>query len=202
MLPKPAARKLPHITWCLTGPLSFLPIHAVGLYGAKTNRRYLNTSFLNIPQLDCILIQDVTPCNAAPRLGFWKSPGPPRHAKYRFPGVIREVDAIQTIQGSAGHPPNTLLNDREATVAAVLQGTEGCDRIHLTCRCVQDSARATDSVVGRLTLKGFMKHSFPHAELAVLSACQTATGDKELPEEVVHLAAGMLLEYCCYDAVY
>lgn len=50
--------------------------------------------------------------------------------------------------------------------------------------------------------KGFMKHSFPHAELAVLSACQIATGDKELPEEVVHLAAGMLLEYCCYDAVY
>ena len=30
------------------------------------------------------------------------------------------------------------------------------------------------------------------AELAFLSACQTATGDKKNPEESVHLAAGML----------
>ena len=32
----------------------------------------------------------------------------------------------------------------------------------------------------------------PNADLAVLSACQTATGDLKLPEEAVHFAAGML----------
>ncbi|KAI0082963.1 hypothetical protein BDY19DRAFT_981531, partial [Irpex rosettiformis] len=32
----------------------------------------------------------------------------------------------------------------------------------------------------------------PNADLAVLSACQTATGDEKLSEEAVHLAAGML----------
>ena len=31
-----------------------------------------------------------------------------------------------------------------------------------------------------------------NAELAFLSACQTATGDENNPEEAVHLAAGML----------
>ncbi|THU78663.1 hypothetical protein K435DRAFT_886958 [Dendrothele bispora CBS 962.96] len=37
-----------------------------------------------------------------------------------------------------------------------------------------------------------MKLSLKNAELAVLSACETATGDENLPEEAVHLAAGML----------
>jgi CHAT domain-containing protein len=35
------------------------------------------------------------------------------------------------------------------------------------------------------------------AELAFLSACQTATGAKRLPEEAVHLTAGMLLAGYC-----
>ena len=38
-----------------------------------------------------------------------------------------------------------------------------------------------------------MKQSFTHTELAVVSACQTAKGDSELPEEAIHLAAGMMM---------
>jgi CHAT domain-containing protein len=34
--------------------------------------------------------------------------------------------------------------------------------------------------------------SLPHADLAFLSACHTATGTKDLEEESIHLAAGML----------
>jgi len=45
----------------------------------------------------------------------------------------------------------------------------------------------------RLTLKEIMKQSFSHTELAFLSACQTATGDDKLPDEAIHLAAGMLM---------
>lgn len=42
-------------------------------------------------------------------------------------------------------------------------------------------------------LSSIIKLSLPHAEFAFLSACETATGDKLLEEESVHLAAGMLL---------
>ncbi|THU86946.1 hypothetical protein K435DRAFT_682640, partial [Dendrothele bispora CBS 962.96] len=45
---------------------------------------------------------------------------------------------------------------------------------------------------GRLELNTLTRLSLKNAELAVLSACQTATGDGNLPEEAVHLAAGML----------
>ncbi|KAI0311455.1 hypothetical protein OF83DRAFT_1222745 [Amylostereum chailletii] len=38
-----------------------------------------------------------------------------------------------------------------------------------------------------------LRRSRSRTELAVLSACQTATGDEELTEEAVHLAAGMLM---------
>ena len=45
----------------------------------------------------------------------------------------------------------------------------------------------------KLTLSDIIKLCLENAELAFLSACETATGDKKLEEEAVHLAAGMLL---------
>ena len=37
-----------------------------------------------------------------------------------------------------------------------------------------------------------MYTSLPNARIAFLSACETATGQENLPDEAVHLAAGML----------
>jgi CHAT domain-containing protein len=115
----------------------------------------------------------------------------------RLPGTVNEVDAIQTIQTQTGRLDITRLDDQEATVAAVLQRMKECSWIHLACHGVQDTASPTDSafllIDGRLTLKEIIKQTFTHTELAVLSACQTAKGDNKLPQEAVHLAAGMLM---------
>ncbi|KAI0083074.1 hypothetical protein BDY19DRAFT_981021 [Irpex rosettiformis] len=49
-----------------------------------------------------------------------------------------------------------------------------------------------------------MSHHLPNADLAVLSACQTATGDETLSEEVVHLTAGdaqCRVQECRWDDV-
>jgi CHAT domain-containing protein len=114
-----------------------------------------------------------------------------------LPGTEHEIDAIQAIQASTGRLSINRLSDREATVAAVLQGMKECNWIHLACHGVQDAAHATNSafilVDGQLKLKEIMKQSFSHTELAVLSACQTAKGDKNLRDEAIHLAAGMLM---------
>jgi CHAT domain-containing protein len=114
----------------------------------------------------------------------------------RLPGTVDEANAIQTIQSRTDRLHITRLDDREATVAAVLQNMKDCSWIHLACHGVQNAAHPTDSafllVDNPLTLKEIMKQSFTHTELAVLSACQTAKGDSELPEEAIHLAAGML----------
>jgi len=110
---------------------------------------------------------------------------------------VNEVHAVQSIQCEAGRLYVTWLNDREATVAAVLGYMKECHWVHLACHGIQDPVNPTDSAFllfdKPLTLKEIAKQSFSHTELAFLSACQTAKGDRELPEEAIHLAAGMLM---------
>ena len=188
---------MPHITWCITGPLTFLPIHAAGLYGESEQPKifdYVVSSYT--PTLTALLsAKRPAQRSATSRLLAVSQPATPRQQP--LPGTVREVDAIQRIHDSTGRLPITRLNDLEATIDAVLRGMKECNWIHLACHGIQDAASATNSAFalfdGRLTLKEIMKQSFSHTELAVLSACQTAKGDKRLPEEAIHLAAGMLL---------
>ena len=89
-----------------------------------------------------------------------------------------------------------LATGSDAVVDTVLEnmGTHGW--IHLACHGSQNSQDAIESQFalydGPLKLSMLMNKGLPIAELAVLSACQTATGDERLPEEAVHLAAAML----------
>lgn len=68
--------------------------------------------------------------------------------------------------------------------------------LHLACHGLQDKTDPTKSAFalydGKLHLSEIAKLSVTGSELAFLSACQTATGDEQLSEEAVHLAAGML----------
>ncbi|KAG1826657.1 hypothetical protein EV424DRAFT_1345440 [Suillus variegatus] len=50
-----------------------------------------------------------------------------------------------------------------------------------------DATRADEP----LTLLDIMENDTPQAEFAFLSACHTAVGDEETPDEVIHLAAGL-----------
>jgi CHAT domain-containing protein len=92
------------------------------------------------------------------------------------------------------------LDHADATVNDVLKEMAQHDWVHLACHGTQTSLRSsldpTKSAFllydGRLELVRLMGASRTRAELAVLSACQTAQGDENLPEEAVHLAAGML----------
>ena len=90
----------------------------------------------------------------------------------------------------------STLHDAHGTMHAVLEGMASHNWVHLACHGVQDHKDPIKSAFalydGRLTLETLMTKHLPNADLAVLSACQTATGDVKLSEEAVHLAAGML----------
>ncbi|KAI0026553.1 CHAT domain-containing protein, partial [Vararia minispora EC-137] len=112
----------------------------------------------------------------------------------KLPGVLSEVAQIEKhLSGQINH-----LNGEDATVKAVLDAMneDRCQVIHLACHGLQNTEDPTKSAFalhhGHLTLSQLMISSVRKAELAFLSACQTSTGDEKLPEEAVHLAAGML----------
>jgi len=71
-----------------------------------------------------------------------------------------------------------------------------CSWVHFACHAVQNTREPLRSGFflddGRLELSEIMKQNIPRCELAFLSACQTSTGNEELSDEAVHLAAGML----------
>lgn len=93
------------------------------------------------------------------------------------------------------------LDGGNATIAAVLEEMETHGWCHFACHGIQRLSNPTESSFalhdGELTLHTIMSKSFSAAELAFLSACQTATGDEKLSEESVHLAAGMLAAGYC-----
>ncbi|KAG1803022.1 CHAT domain-containing protein [Suillus subaureus] len=89
---------------------------------------------------------------------------------------------------------STISGDA-ATRAGALKALEENTWVHLACHGKQDPVQPYNShFVMRdehLTLLDIMEKHVPHAEFAFLSACHTAVGDKETPDEVIHLAAGL-----------
>jgi len=47
LVPRESGGELPHITWCPTGPLAFLPLHAAGMYtdGGQAIMDYVVSSY-------------------------------------------------------------------------------------------------------------------------------------------------------------
>ncbi|KAG1775489.1 CHAT domain-containing protein [Suillus placidus] len=89
----------------------------------------------------------------------------------------------------------TTISGDAATRAGALQALEEHTWVHLACHGKQDPKQPYNShFVMRdehLTLLDIMERDIPHAEFAFLSACHTAVGDEETPDEVIHLAAGL-----------
>jgi CHAT domain-containing protein len=67
---------------------------------------------------------------------------------------------------------------------------------HFACHGEQKLNSPLDSALllsdGGLKISKIMEHPMPNASLAFLSACQTAMGDEDIPDEAMHIAATML----------
>jgi CHAT domain-containing protein len=112
-----------------------------------------------------------------------------------LPCVKKEIDILE--KHAQGHTFSKLM-ESNATVQNVVEGMKEANWVHFACHGVQGISDPTKSALllakeAHLTLLDMTKLSLPHAELAYLSACQTATGVEKLSEEAVHLTAGMLL---------
>ncbi|KAF8594394.1 TPR-like protein, partial [Ceratobasidium sp. AG-I] len=192
-LGKAADGELPHITWCTTGPLSFLPLHAAGIYDETEPQskifNYVVSSYT--PTLSALL---VAPKKQEDFRGILAVGQEATIGHSPLPGTVEELNQIQ--QAAAGVRFTRLESDR-ATLSAVLDGMADHSWVHLACHASQNVHDPTASAFylhdGSLDLSAISKTTLHGAGLAFLSACQTATGDEALSEEAVHLAAGMLM---------
>jgi CHAT domain-containing protein len=74
--------------------------------------------------------------------------------------------------------------------------------LHLACHGIHASDPLSSALVlqdGSLTIQDIMDLHLPNSMLAVLSACQTAKGDRNAPDQAIHLAASML--FCGFRSV-
>ncbi|KAJ7500145.1 TPR-like protein [Mycena galericulata] len=194
----PVGQHLGRIWWCPTGPLAFLPIHAAGLYGED---RAVGS------KLSDFLISSYTPSLSALIQGFHPQPEskedlqllavtqPSADGHEYIPGTRKEIKCIQ--HHARGKVTIQWLDEKMATIDNVQKGMKNSRWVHFACHGVQSAAPTESALLlaesSRLTLSNIIQLSLPNADLAFLSACQTATGSKMLQDESVHLAAGMLL---------
>ncbi|CAE6411051.1 unnamed protein product [Rhizoctonia solani] len=185
---------LPHVTWCTTGDLAGLPLHAAGLYDNSQ------------PDALDLIISSYTPTISALLASF-----PNLSSKFSgiltvgqehtpgFPRISNTITELAVIKEKfqALSPTYIQLEDDNATIDAVLSGMERCSWVHFACHASQKGDDPTNSAFhlydGGLKLAAITQKSFNNKGLAFLSACQTATGAEDLPDEAVHLAAGLLM---------
>lgn len=198
-------RSRPRMWWCPTGPFAFLPIHAAGIY---TNNKsgeccsdYVVSSYT--PTLAALL-------NARRGLRPWVRkeatillaavPRPYRGSS--LPGTVDEIRAVKEsipqdllIQLPTEDDCN-LATSAGVTVRTMIERLPGASILHLACHGSQNPDNPLESGFimrdGMLTIENVMPLPLSNALLAFLSACETAKGDQNQPDQTVHLAATML----------
>jgi CHAT domain-containing protein len=204
---KTSGRDRPRLWWCVTGELGFLPIHASGTYRGSSSDCIANYAVCSyVPTLSSLSKarrdwQAVSRAQLAGHLVCEESldEGFSRrlpHASEEIALVRRRFEA-SNVHVLNTHSAHTSVNQLRAT----LKGSP-TQILHLACHGIQDSEPLKSALQlqdGKLTIEDIMELDLPHAVLAYLSACQTAKGDRNVPDQAVHLAASML--FCGFRSV-
>jgi CHAT domain-containing protein/tetratricopeptide (TPR) repeat protein len=183
------------VWWCLTGSLTFLPIHA-------SLPRPRGAGGNTLGMMD-IVVSSYTPTLSALL----------RSRRHTMPSSFHMLAVGQP--NSRDHPPLycveaemkaicdllspdrvTFLKGPDASVNAVAAAMPNCTWAHFACHGIQDQKQPMDSGLlmdnnHLLTLSHIAQSSLESAEFAFLSSCESATGSKELSNESVHLTAGL-----------
>jgi CHAT domain-containing protein len=175
------------IWWCPTGPASLLPLHAAGESSQTMPNLYISSY---TPTLSALIRarRNASAKSKSSRLLVVGQSNAPGQAS--LPSVAEEINLISSIE-----PNLTILDGFNATSESVLEAMESHSRIHLSCHGhinhLQPFLSQFSLHDGSLTVSDIVKRNLPDAELAFLSACHSAAGNRSTPDEVLHLAASL-----------
>jgi CHAT domain-containing protein len=187
------------IWWCPTGPLSFLPLHAAGIYGSEYQLGSCVSDFVvssYTPTVRSVNDKFAASSTSSRRTELLLISQPNTPGLTSIPSTRTETHVLKALMNETLHVNALLLEDGGAMMEQVKTEMKSHTWVHFACHGIQDMKDPLESGVhlhdGHLELLEIMRQKIPSPELAFLSACQTSKGDSKLSEEVVHLAAGML----------
>ncbi|KAJ7209202.1 CHAT domain-containing protein [Mycena pura] len=197
----------PRIWWCPTGSFAFLPIHAAGIYDNNSTGEWVGDYVISsYTQTLAALIQapfpKFTPSNPMSATVIIQ-PNTPGCSP--LPQTLVELEKIKAIIHAQWLTTFGTL-ESPATVETTLSHFQTSSIIHFAGHGIQDPQAPLQSTLminnDKITVWQIMKQSGvasgtnPAQEkrmgLAFLSACQTAMGQKKLPDESIHIAATLL----------
>jgi tetratricopeptide (TPR) repeat protein len=180
----------PRVWWCPTGPLTVLPLHAAGRGALETSAAVIDRVVSSYtPTLTAARrIRDYNPTLRAPRLLVVAAPNTASADVAELPGVGDELRAVDRYVTG-------VLSGPKAIRANVLRALPAHEWVHFACHGSQDFNEPTKAALrlwdGPLTILDLAGQSLTHAELAYLSACDTAVGGVRLLDEAIHLSAAL-----------
>jgi CHAT domain-containing protein len=196
-------RRRPRLHWCPTGELAFLPLHAAGIHDPRSSETLEACSDYFVSSYTPTLAALIDARRSAKPLptgdirallvAEGRSPG-----FVPLEGVDDEIAMIQQVIQPACERTVTLqgVEQRLATMELVLEEAQKANILHLACHGVQNVQKPLQSGFalknGMLTLSSLLSLNLSGAFMAFLSACETAKGDRDQPNQIVHLAAAML----------
>ncbi|CAA7264414.1 unnamed protein product [Cyclocybe aegerita] len=191
--------------WCPTGRFAFLPVHAAGINFGKANGEYTSKYVVSsyTPTLSALISARLQNASSPPIVKDLKTlilAQPTTNGHQDLPMTLHELELVEkTI------PPPSLLhvgNGRisetniNRTVGEAMEHLSQASILHLACHGHQDRIDPLSSGFelqdGRLTIAKLISSQMPHAVLAFLSACESASNDLDVPDEALNLAAAML----------
>ncbi|KAJ6584583.1 CHAT domain-containing protein [Mycena capillaripes] len=174
------------IWWCPTSYLCALPLHASGSYSKDNPQPGLPDLFVSsyTPTLSALLrARTSIPGGAVPQILVVGQ------AQRDLPSVKTETRELESLG-----PFVRTLAGKDASRENVVTSLEQHPWVHFACHAKQDPLPFQSSFElydGHITLLDLIRSRRPNAQLAFLSACNTATGEWETPDETLHLAAAL-----------
>lgn len=191
--------------WCATGPFAFLPIHAAGIFThpIRCCLDYVISSYT--PKLDVLPVDNLT--NPLPlslsllTIGEIDTPGQvplpevePELQQVRALGKKYANETVRRYQLGLG--PSALA--RRRTVENILDRIRRSEIVHIASHASQDVLDPLSSAIYfppcQLSIAQLWSSNMQYAKtkLVVLSACQTAAGARDIPNEAIHLAGTLV----------
>jgi hypothetical protein len=184
----------PRMWWCPTGPLTLLPLHTAGHHETREAGRTVLDRVVSsyTPTLRALLEARKTGADiddrGLDRLLFVDVPD--------LPGAMPIDNSAERDALFAAFPPDrrTVLGTEVATPAAVRAALPRHRWVHFSCHGDQDLADPSQGRLrlrdGGLTVASVATDRF-RGDFAGLSACKTAVGGIDLPDEAITLAAAL-----------